>query len=923
MVKNLRSFIHEKFTLDLRVELDILSRRRDIINEEKQDELLKLLRKYEIPGISQLGPGTNRYAIRLDGFVVKFATDHDGKIDNMKEFKMAKRLFPYVSKVYEVSKNGTIMIAEYIQPFDSYSEMCHYADQIREILRKISAVYLIGDVGISSVNFGNWGIRVGTDDPVCFDFAYVYEVKSELFVCRYCNSMLVPDKDFNDLYCSNPACQKKYTFEDIRARIGNDIHKHEIGDLSEEGYLMDRSNIVTELTPQRSNYLLRKKDIKVEQKKEEDIIINYDPFVMDHSPKYYIDNDKEDKTMAKNVIGMAEVATGYLNDSRSKDPYDDFVINVVGTATVVGEATPVSTPKEEKKNSSEDEVVFSASIVDVTEISEEPKEEQPVEAVVIEEVHEELEETVVDKSNASENYTGTEATVNVTEVKVAPVEAPAEEKKDNHKPQKEKLFSTNFMTNSYRAISKLSNMIGEYLHILDAFSTLKGYINTGKGKKQIYPEELYKNIQNAIFKSLAAFCNFNETEIQTQNGPKKVLQPSKFSEGNPYNPTLKFIDRIWNDRDISTIENPQELLEAYHNKYDDYLGIQKEWIDIFKARMIEKRTISKAGADMVINFIYAWIAEDPVEIEEPKEEQPVEAVVIEEVHEEPEVEQEEEPQVNDEEEVAFGAVIDSNPEQEEDDEGEEEGEAESIQYVTVEVFPEGTFDIVKVTSQEAYGTVTIPFYTNLNKVDMMKDTVYMNNDKNGLWDWLACLAPDMMFQTKDPDYWMKENNIIEEEKPYIIILDENEGLYTMGIYYVNGMYIINGDGEFDFIDDEETIFKIGRVIVKNIGWSDVSHIKRTIDMAEDVMVDEEYVKRSATGYTEETDDEDDEDEEDDSEGENQEQSCIMTAQELAAIAAMTSEETANELITGKQQVPVDQIPIQTSSDVLPVIRRRQ
>ena len=102
--KVLRSLIHEKFSLDLRLELELLSRRRDIGNREKQEELIQLLRKNDINDIVMLGSGTNRYAFKLSGFVVKFATDHDGKIDNLKEFKMAKRLYPYVIKVHEVSQ---------------------------------------------------------------------------------------------------------------------------------------------------------------------------------------------------------------------------------------------------------------------------------------------------------------------------------------------------------------------------------------------------------------------------------------------------------------------------------------------------------------------------------------------------------------------------------------------------------------------------------------------------------------------------------------------------------------------------------------------------------------------------------------------------------------------------------------------------
>lgn len=282
MIKILRSLIHERFPLELRVKLDLLSRRRDIVNKEKQDELFKLLREYKIQNLVPLGSGTNRYAFKLDGYVVKFATDNDGKIDNIKEFKMSKRLFPYVIKVHEVSENGCLMVCEYIQPFDAYVQMIQYQDKIRAILRKLSSVYLIGDVGISDKNFRNWGLRIGTEDPVCLDFAYVYDVKSKLFVCYSCNnnSVILPNNNFTELYCSNPNCRKKYLFEDIRGKISYNDHWNEIGDLVKEGYLLSESNTPTELDPEKSQYL--KKYLNTEKKEDKKIIeIPEDDFIME------------------------------------------------------------------------------------------------------------------------------------------------------------------------------------------------------------------------------------------------------------------------------------------------------------------------------------------------------------------------------------------------------------------------------------------------------------------------------------------------------------------------------------------------------------------------------------------------------------------------------------------------------------------
>lgn len=284
MVKNLRSLILENFPFELRVELDLLSRRRDIRNKEKQDELFAILRKYKLQNLVPLGSGTNRYAFKLNGYVVKFATDRDGTIDNMKEFKMAKRLWPHVIQVHEISSNGCLLVCEYIQPFDTYAQMLEHKEEIREILNKLSSVYLIGDVGISEKNFRNWGVRIGTNKPVCLDFAYVYDVKSKLFICYSCgtNSVILPNQNFTELFCSNKSCGKRYLFEDIRRKISSADHLKEIGDLASEGYKISESNCPVELDLERSSYL-KKYETKIEKSNKvlEPVKEEVDHFCMD------------------------------------------------------------------------------------------------------------------------------------------------------------------------------------------------------------------------------------------------------------------------------------------------------------------------------------------------------------------------------------------------------------------------------------------------------------------------------------------------------------------------------------------------------------------------------------------------------------------------------------------------------------------
>lgn len=223
-----------------------------------QTRLFQLFREYGTEAI-ELGMGTNRYGFKLKSHAVKFATNEDGRIDNFKEFKMAQRLQPYVIKVYEVSESGTLLVTEYIQPFQNFAELRDHEGKIKEILRELSAVYLIGDVGISGNNYGNWGVRVGTNDPVCLDFAYVYDVSSEIFLCpgTDCKEgiMLEPTADFVGLRC--PKCTKETSFELIRVRIGKEAHSKEIGDLSDEAYVLEKTNTLMTLDPNRSPYLNR------------------------------------------------------------------------------------------------------------------------------------------------------------------------------------------------------------------------------------------------------------------------------------------------------------------------------------------------------------------------------------------------------------------------------------------------------------------------------------------------------------------------------------------------------------------------------------------------------------------------------------------------------------------------------------------
>ena len=71
-------------------------------NNSKIDIINELLTRFEIDYVP-IGPGTNRYAILIDGVVFKIALDDWGMRDNLNEFAMSRELQPYVIKVYEVN----------------------------------------------------------------------------------------------------------------------------------------------------------------------------------------------------------------------------------------------------------------------------------------------------------------------------------------------------------------------------------------------------------------------------------------------------------------------------------------------------------------------------------------------------------------------------------------------------------------------------------------------------------------------------------------------------------------------------------------------------------------------------------------------------------------------------------------------------
>ena len=990
MVKVLRSLIHEKIPLELRVQLELLSRRRDIRNMEKQEELMKILRQFNITDITPLGPGTNRYAFKLNGFVVKCATDHDGKIDNLKEFKMAKRLQPDVTKIYEVSENGTLLIAQYIQPFESYGEMLKYADKIRAILTKFSSVYLIGDVGISPKNYSNWGLPVGSDNPVCLDFAYVYEVKSELFICRHCNAnaMLLPNKDFTELYCSNPACGKKYLFEDIRARIGNDIHRHEIGDLSEEGYRLRDSFVETELDEQRSNYLIRKK-VKTNEsnKKQAPKKIVYDNFVMEHSPAYYINSNKEEpemsnvlenaKAMAANIINenddegivikatSAVIKSDYENDNEKKaDDKDDFEGGIAFSGKI------------DYDDSSEEDTNDEESEDDSAEDQKDTNDEENSDDADLPDEEEEAEEEIEIKGTVITNPNNNP--IDVSSI-VEPLKDPCVIKgivtdqsdivPDKIEPEKDQqdihnMISNNLKNNISRAVSTLSNVIAEELHSRAVFDKVRFSIKD----KKMYPETFYKSVQNVIFKSLIEFLCLNENEVPNanNNGTHRVYTiPDNIEMNSPVEETYEFIDNIWKSKIMAKAEEASDVMRMYDEEFSYPRGINQSWLLIFKNRIKSKFGINNSGIETLSNEISeVWCRTDdnsPVE-DKPEEvvnteEEPVitnnETSENENNNDEPMQDDELNPNINDEDisvvnedlqniDSFIGSyqmdIMDNDipAPQEEDTTNDEESdeEATEYEYLSVEVYPEDDMDIIRIKSGDAFGSINIPLYVKLNDMDMTKEYPSLADERNGIWDWLIHIIPDMIFRTENPEKYLEINENNEYDSAKVVILGkEDSGLYRMGIYYLQGIFIIDDEGTYHPSTNEDLIMRINYLVKSTIGANSLlSNLNRSMNITDEQWIyDESYILQLIDTTTDTNDDVSSID--DNSSNNDEDDVDATSAAEQAAIDAMVGQENSDlpePKIEIKQINPEDKIHQMTinqidskDSGVLTPIRRNK
>lgn len=162
--------------------------------------------------------GTNRLTytyIHDDSFLVKVAYDNTGIQDSPAEYRNQFLYKPFVTKVFEVSRCGTIGLFERVTPITNREEFVSVAWDIFLLINNI----LVGDVVAADIGakfFMNYGIRKGFG-PVLLDFPYIYNLSASKRYCTAvdknsisgcCDGVINYDPGFNFLYCTK--CGAKY-----------------------------------------------------------------------------------------------------------------------------------------------------------------------------------------------------------------------------------------------------------------------------------------------------------------------------------------------------------------------------------------------------------------------------------------------------------------------------------------------------------------------------------------------------------------------------------------------------------------------------------------------------------------------------------------------------------------------------------------
>ena len=221
----------------------------------------------------RIGEGTNRFVCLLDNHIIKVAYNYLAFIDNMNELAQAKYKSKYLAQAYET--NGIILVSEYVTVMDKeeFLDSQFYIKRILDILAEDQALvdderkfYILGDMGMSEKNYGNWGKRMN-GDIVVLDYGYLYQLANdewkEVARCPICGSSLEYTTDYSELKCTKTECNNKVKYTTLRNTFGyGEIIKNINKNLENDRYIKFDENGTINVD------VLEKVEIEEEKKEE-------------------------------------------------------------------------------------------------------------------------------------------------------------------------------------------------------------------------------------------------------------------------------------------------------------------------------------------------------------------------------------------------------------------------------------------------------------------------------------------------------------------------------------------------------------------------------------------------------------------------------------------------------------------------------
>lgn len=229
-----QSLIKKNFSRDFMKKIFDIYSNKEMSIVEKTINYDKIFREEfgERRDYRRIGEGTNRFVCLLDNHIIKVAYNYLAYIDNVNELAMSKKLPKHGPLALAYETNGLILVSEYVAVIDK-EDFLESQMQVKKILESLeqdvvsllnknkNSHYILGDMGMSSKNYGNWGRRP-SGELVILDYGYLYKTSyrewKKISKCPYCGNVLEYKDDYTELQCSS--CNKTVKYTTLRNNLG-------------------------------------------------------------------------------------------------------------------------------------------------------------------------------------------------------------------------------------------------------------------------------------------------------------------------------------------------------------------------------------------------------------------------------------------------------------------------------------------------------------------------------------------------------------------------------------------------------------------------------------------------------------------------------------------------------------------------------